>query len=229
MKKKPLIIFDCDGVLVDSEAIECRVFSEHLQQLGLAYPLERCRREFSGLSLSSCQSLIEKSTEKKLPSDFFHTLQAATFAQFTKELLPVAGIEDVLNFLDAAEIDYCVASSGDHEKMHCTLGHTGLLVSFNQHIYSANEVAYGKPAPDLFLYAARQENYLPEQCIVIEDSVHGVQAALAAKMRVCAYGKQHITTDRATAFTHMSKLPAILAQCWARQTHALTHDRSDQC
>ncbi len=207
---KSLVIFDCDGVLVDSETIASAVFSEHLLSVGFSYTQQECRARFTGLSLDSCKALIEQESSMPLPDNFFLHLQTETFARFSEELQPVQGVINVLEFLREQQWPCCVASSGSQDKMALTLGKTGLQQYFGKRIFSASDVQRGKPAPDLFLHAARVQGYHPEHCIVIEDSSHGVTAALAAGMQVCAFGEQHAVSANTKMFACMSELPAIL-------------------
>jgi HAD superfamily hydrolase (TIGR01509 family) len=211
MRAAPLIIFDCDGVLVDSESIASDVFSRHLCALGLDYSAARCRAEFTGLSLAACLLQIERDANVCLPDDFLLHLQRDTMAAFARDLQRVAGVVDVLEFLDRQGIPYCVASSGSHDKMQFTLTHTGLFERLKDRLYSASEVARGKPAPDLFLHAANQQGHEARYCIVVEDAAPGIQAGLAAGMTVCAFGEQHAAAANTIAFTNMSELPSILA------------------
>lgn len=212
---KPLIIFDCDGVLVDSESIASAVFSEHLAQAGISLTPQQCFERFTGLSLDSCKALIEMESAVPLPEDFFLQLQKNTLARFSNELEPVYRVMEVLDFLLEQHWPFCVASSGSYEKMETTLTKTGLQKYFTNRIFSASDVQRGKPAPDLFLHAARIQGYHPARCIVIEDSAPGVLAALAAGMQVCVFGElheeQHAVSADAQRFTCMSELPTILA------------------
>ncbi len=205
-----LIIFDCDGVLVDSEAIASAVLAKHLTLAGYPHTPQECMARFTGLSLDSCRLLIEAEAKKKLSEDFFLQVQRETFSRFAEDLQPVAGIVDVLDFLREQQWACCVASSGSHEKMALTLKKTGLQEYFSDGIFSAGDVKYGKPAPDLFLHAARSSGYLPDHCIVVEDSAPGVKAAIAAGMQVCAFGGQHEASADTQVFTDMAELPAIL-------------------
>jgi HAD superfamily hydrolase (TIGR01509 family) len=207
---KPLVIFDCDGVLVDSETIASTVFAEHLLEAGFPYTSLRCREQFTGLSLASCRQLIEAEHGRQLPQDFFEHLQSTTFARFAGNLQPVAGVVEVLEYIKRLQWDTCIASSGSHDKMAHTLGITGLKPFFANRIFSASEVPRGKPAPDLFLHAAASLGFEPEACIVIEDSLPGVQAAVAAGMKVCAFGTIPDGYPDAQVFTAMSELPSIL-------------------
>ncbi|MFL0798037.1 MAG: HAD family hydrolase [Cellvibrionaceae bacterium] len=186
-----LVIFDCDGVLVDSEPLAAEQLATHLAKLGVEDVesfTERCR----GLSMVTGIALIEAEIGGPLPQEFLENLQRDTYASFEKSLKPVRGIEKVLGQLQRWDIPCCVASSGSHEKMSVTLGVTQLGAWFDGRIFSAvdDDVARGKPAPDLFLYSAKQMGVKPENCIVVEDSVPGVQAAVAAGMRVIGFSEQ---------------------------------------
>ena len=205
-----LIIFDCDGVLVDSEIIASAVLAKHLTLAGHPHTSQECMARFTGLSLDSCRVLIEAESKNTLSEDFFLQVQRETFSRFSEDLQPVAGIIDVLDFVSEQQWSCCVASSGSHEKMALTLKKTGLQEYFSDRVFSAADVQYGKPAPDLFLYAAQSLGYLPEHCIVVEDSKPGVMAALAAGMQVCALGGQHEASADTQIFTRMAELPAIL-------------------
>ena len=205
-----LIIFDCDGVLVDSEVIASAVLAKHLTLAGHPHTSQECMRRFTGLSLDSCRVLIEAESKFSLSEEFFLQVQRETFSRFSEDLQPVADIVDVLEFLREQQWSCCVASSGSHEKMALTLKKTGLQKYFGDRIFSASDVQHGKPAPDLFLHAAQSLGYLPEHCIVIEDSKPGVMAAIAAGMQVCAFGSQHEASADTQIFTRMAELPAIL-------------------
>ncbi len=176
-------------------------------------------RRLVGRSMKSCVAIIESETGRPLPADFLSRLQIDTFASFrTAPVQPVAGIIGVLDWLEEKRIAYCVASSGQIEKMRLTLGLTGLLPRFEGRLFSASMVARGKPFPDLFLHAARGIGIEPENCTVIEDAVPGVEAGVAAGMRVFAYaGAAH--ADRAAlvaaggvAFDTMDDLPRLLGK-----------------
>lgn len=205
-----LIIFDCDGVLVDSEVIASAVLAKHLTLAGCPHTSQECMERFTGLSLDSCRVLIEEEAKKTLSEDFFLQVQRETFSRFLEELQPVVGIIDVLDFVSEQQWSCCVASSGSHEKMALTLKKTGLYKYFSDRIFSASDVQRGKPAPDLFLHAAQSSGYLPEHCVVIEDSKPGVMAAIAAGMQVCALGNRHEASADTHIFTRMAELPAIL-------------------
>lgn len=194
MKKIKLVIFDCDGVLVDSEPIANEVFAQHLSQIGLPHTTDQAMSCFMGRSMKSCLSdVLQDLQVKKLPipadfpASFFEAMQRDTFAAFEKNLKPIDGIISALDAIEAAGIQTCVASSGDHAKMKVTLGLCGLYDRFEGRIFSATQVLHGKPAPDLFLFAAGQMGFDPPQCLVVEDSPAGVQAAVAAGIYVVGY------------------------------------------
>ena len=205
-----LIIFDCDGVLVDSEVIASSVLAKHLTLAGHPHSQQECIARFTGLSLDSCRALIEAEAKTPLSEEFFLQVQHETFSRFVEDLQPVPGIVDVLEFLREKKWSCCVASSGSYKKMALTLNKTNLQKYFDEKIFSASDVQRGKPTPDLFLHAARSLGYLPEHCIVIEDSAPGVKAATAAGMQVCAFGSQHEASADTQVFTDMAELPAIL-------------------
>jgi HAD superfamily hydrolase (TIGR01509 family) len=207
-----LVIFDCDGVLVDSELIANRVFVAMLGELGLAVTLEFMFENFVGRSMRHCWDEIAVMLGRPVPDEQRHELQRRTTAALAAEVRAVQGVEAVL---DSMQVPYCVASSGTHEKMATTLGATGLLPRFRDRIFSATEVARGKPAPDIFLYAASKCGVDPSACAVIEDSPAGVEAGVAAGMIV--YGYSAFTPEprlRAAGanftFNSMSQLPGLL-------------------
>ena len=180
-----LIIFDCDGVLVDSESISNRVFTRALNEQGLDWDFETVCSRLIGLSMKRCVEIIEGELGRALPDNFLDRLQTDTFQAFHD--VPLQPIDGVPELIDGLSVPFCVASSGEPEKMRTTLGITGLWDRFEGRIFSAVEVERGKPAPDLFLHAAERCGIAPEQCWVVEDSLPGVQAGVAAGMRVFGY------------------------------------------
>jgi HAD superfamily hydrolase (TIGR01509 family) len=214
-----LVIFDCDGVLVDSEPLANTSFSRALKAQGLDWSVEETMRRLMGRSLKSCVEIVEAEIGRKLPDDFLEKMQAATYQSFRDApLRPVAGVKDAIVALQAAGTDTCVASSGAPEKMRFTLGLTGLWDLFGGRIYSSSQVPRGKPFPDLFLHAAISMNVQPFDCVVVEDSVPGVQAARSAGMRVLAYaGAPYADRDGMGAaggflFNDMKQLPELVLQ-----------------
>jgi HAD superfamily hydrolase (TIGR01509 family) len=206
-----LIVFDCDGVLVDSEPSANRVFAEALSELGLALDYDEVCATFVGLSMSGCIEIVEERLGRRVPSEFAANVRERTLEAFRQELHPVPGVREVVDGLDRP---YCVASSGELEKMRFTLGMTGLLSSFEGRMFSASQVPRGKPHPDLFLFAAREMSAAPETCIVVEDSVPGVLAARAAEMPVLGFAArsdpERLSCAGARVFRQMHELPALL-------------------
>jgi HAD superfamily hydrolase (TIGR01509 family) len=183
-----LVIFDCDGVLVDTEPVANRCFAAALAQEGLSWTVEETMRRLMGRSVKTCVGICEQALGRALSSGFLERLQADTYQAFRD--LPITAVPGVVNALDGLEarrLSYCVASSGDVDKMRLTLGLAGLWERFDGRVFSASMVPRGKPFPDLFLHAARQMRVAPERCVVVEDAVPGVQAGRAAGMRVLAY------------------------------------------
>lgn len=211
MPTAELVIFDCDGVLVDSEPLANRALAEAIQELGLAADVASVTARFKGRSLADCIRRIEGDLGGPVPADFLSRLNARTYAAFQGALQAVPGVEDVLARL---RLPTCVASSGSHEKMLLTLGLTGLLRHFEGRLFSATEVERGKPAPDLFLHAARSLGVEPGACIVVEDSVPGVLGAAAAGMRVFGFARDETPGELeragATPFESMAELPALI-------------------
>ncbi len=205
-----LIIFDCDGVLVDSEVIGAEVFSEELARHGIALSPVECHTQFQGKTLRDCMTWLGSEFPVTLPEDFLTVLEEATADRFQRDLQPVAGILDVLHYLDEQSVPYCVASNGGYEKMNGSLGLTGLLPYFEGRIFSADSVSKGKPDPALFLWAAESMGVPPQFCTVIEDSYWGLKAAKAAGMNVFHYSLTEVTDPKAPVFSRMSDLPALL-------------------
>jgi len=210
-----LVIFDCDGVLVDSELITNRIFAGMLNEMGIPVTLDDMFEQFVGRSMPQCLELTEGLLGRPVPDDFLPEFQARAAAALKSELKAVPDIEHVLATVG---IPYCVASSGTHEKMHTTLGVTGLLPKFQDKMYSVTEVANSKPAPDVFLYAARQSGVDASACAVIEDTPTGVRAGVAAGMTVfgyCALTPQQrlIAAGAHYTFERMRDLPELIRRC----------------
>lgn len=210
-----VIVFDNDGVLVDSEPISNRVLAEYLTELEHPTTYEDSIRDYMGAALHRVHDVVAERTGRRLPGDFDETFHRRVFAAFQRELTAVQGVDEVLTKLDADGVPYCVASSGSHERIRVALRKTGLYERFGEErIFSADDVGRGKPAPDLFLRAAQAMGVRPERCAVVEDSPLGVQAAAAAGMDV--FGFTAMTPRErlgaATAyFSRMAELPALLA------------------
>ncbi|MEU1558759.1 HAD family hydrolase [Streptomyces scabiei] len=183
-----LVIFDNDGVLVDSEPISNRLLAEYLTELGHPTSYEDSIRDYMGSAMHRIQELVLERTGKKLPEDFDDVFHQRVFAGFERDLEPVPGVVTVLEKLVADGLPYCVASSGSHERIRVGHRTTGLDRWFGEGlVFSAQDVGRGKPAPDLFLHAAERMGVAPERCAVVEDSPLGVRAGLAAGMDVYGY------------------------------------------
>jgi HAD superfamily hydrolase (TIGR01509 family) len=212
-----LVIFDCDGVLVDSEPLANASFSRALKAEGLDWSVEETMRRLMGRSLKSCVEICEAELGRKLADDFVDRMQDVTYQSFRDApLQPVDGVKEAVTAVQGAGVDTCVASSGEIEKMRFTLGLTGLWELFDGRVFSASQVPRGKPFPDLFLHAAIKMNVQPFACIVVEDSVPGIQAARAAGMRALAYaGAPHADRHALKAaggelFDDMRRLPGLV-------------------
>lgn len=183
------MIFDCDGVLVDSEILaieaEAEIFARHGLPVDAAFILDHC----TGLSWKSELAFMQQRFGVTLPDSISEQVRHATESRYLARLTAIPGIEAVL---DRLEIPACVASSSTPERLRLSLGKVGLYDRFAPRIFSSTMVANGKPAPDLFLHAAREMHVAPQHCVVIEDSVHGVTAGKAAGMTVIGFtGGQH--------------------------------------
>lgn len=180
-----LLIFDCDGVLVDSEVLAVRAEARVLVEVGFAMTEDEIANTCVGLSYPDMMALLEDRFGKPVPAGLEERIQQEAIASFPTELTEIAGIGQLLA---SSTEQRCVASSGVPERIALSLGITGLDQFFQEEaIFSSTVVANGKPAPDLFLHAAEQMGFKPEDCVVIEDSPHGVTAALAAGMSVVAF------------------------------------------
>ncbi len=179
-----LVIFDCDGVLIDSEALVCRVGAEVFTAHGFPITAAEIARRFIGRSAAHMFGEIEKDTGRVLPETLRDDLKARVNAALAGE---VAAMPGLVPLLDRLEVPACVASSSDPERLRAALGAAGLYDRFHPHVYSAVQVPRGKPAPDLFLHAAARLGVDPGACLVIEDSLAGVAAALAAGMAVIGF------------------------------------------
>jgi HAD superfamily hydrolase (TIGR01509 family) len=229
-----LVIFDCDGVLVDSELITNRVFAAMINELGVPVTLEDMFEKFVGHTMAYCCDLITAMSGKPLPEDFVARYRERTTAALHAELRAVRGIEAALDAIDALGLPYCVASSGSHEKMRTTLGITGLWPRMHGKLFSVTEVVNPKPAPDVFLHAARLSGAEPRECCVVEDSPIGVAAGVAAGMTVLGYcaltPKQRLLAAGAhRTFDDMRELPTLLqARAAIRELQGPPHGSSPQ-
>lgn len=205
------MIFDCDGVLVDSEPITCAVMAACLTEIGLATTTEDCMREYVGGWWPDVVDSIEAKHKETLPDGFTEQYRARQNAALAEGVEPVAG---VIEALDRIPLTICVASNGPAAKMEITLAAAGLAERFEGRIFSAAEVERGKPAPDLFLHAAATMGVEPTACAVVEDSPLGIVAARAAGMAAFGYtghaGAEALAADGAVTFDSMAELPELL-------------------
>ena len=213
-----LIIFDCDGVLVDSEVISCRVHAEVLTRNGYPISTEQVYDRFLGRSARQATQDVEAELGRPLPADFDTQLRETIYRTFRESLAPIPHIHAALERITQP---VCVASSGSHERMRVSLGCAGLYERFAPHIFSSSEVRNGKPAPDLFLHASARMGIMPARCVVIEDSLSGVRGAVAAGMTAFGFcGGSHCRPDQALTlrqagaaitFDDMRQLPELIA------------------
>jgi len=212
-----LIIFDCDGVLIDSEVISCRAHATVLTRHGYAITPDEVLNRFLGVSDREARQIVETEMGRKLPDDFEAQVKQETLRFYADDLKAIAHVGDAMAAIDLRK---CVASSGTPEKIRHGLTCAGLYASLAPHIFSALQVERGKPAPDLFLFAAEQMKTAPGRCIVIEDSVPGITGARAAGMTVLGFhGGSHCPPGHAQAlraagahgtFDDMRQLPGLI-------------------
>ena len=182
--KYKCIIFDCDGVLVDSESISSGVLTDMATELGAAISKDEALHHFTGKSLQFCLNYIEKTLGKPLPTDFDVQFRKRSFEQFSLHLQPIDGIHELLNQLT---VPFCVASSGPTEKIIRNLTTTNLIQHFEGKIFSSYDIQSWKPEPDIFLHAAKSMGFEVHECIVIEDSSTGIQAAQSGGFDVIGF------------------------------------------
>lgn len=208
-----LIIFDCDGVLVDSEIIFNQVMAEDLSEHGLLLDVKQCMALFVGGSMESVQSAVE-AKGIKLPSDWIENLYTKVLERLEQGVDPVVGIPEVLQQLSSLGMPFCVASNGPIHKMELTLGKTGILSYFENRMFSAYDINSWKPDPELFLHAAKQFSVAPEKCIVVEDSENGTLAAKRAGMPCLGYApeghNEALVANNAQCFSDMSELIGLI-------------------
>ncbi|PRX54186.1 HAD family hydrolase [Flagellimonas meridianipacifica] len=209
--KYKCIIFDCDGILVDSEEISNSILVEMANEIGAKIEMEYALESFAGKSLKSCLEYIEKRIEKPLPNEFEKKFRSRTFSAFKTDLKPIEGIH---NLLDQIEIPFCVASSGPVEKIRLNLTTTHLIEKFENRIFSSYEIGSWKPNPRIFEYAAEEMGFKPNQCAVIEDSMVGIKAGLNGGFDVYALvnqkNKDEFKKAGAQVFFGMNELYELL-------------------
>jgi HAD superfamily hydrolase (TIGR01509 family) len=213
MARFDLVIFDCDGVVVDSERIAHEVFGKFVRSLGVELTEAEMHHHFLGRRLAECVAIVERLSGKTAPPGALEAYKKERDRVLREQIQPIAGVRAVLEQLT---IPYCIASSGDHDKMQITLGATGLLPFFAGRLFSATEVPRGKPAPDVFLLAAERMGVAPGRAVVIEDSANGVLAGCAAGMTVLGFvgltpPEKLIEAGASRTFADMRELPALLS------------------
>jgi HAD superfamily hydrolase (TIGR01509 family) len=209
--KYKCVIFDCDGVLVDSETISSKIFMEMAAELGFKMDLEYATEIFTGTSMKSNLNFIEKNIKGTLPADFEQEFRNRTYKAFKTELKPIPGIHNLINQI---KVPFCVASSGPIAKIELNLTTTKLIDKFKNHIFSSYEIGSWKPEPGIYLHAAKEMGFEPKDCAVIEDSEAGVKAAVAGGFQVFALankkGKDTFEKLGANVFSGMDELGGLL-------------------
>lgn len=218
MQHQPkLVIFDCDGVLVDSEPIANEVGAEWITALGWSMDATEARSRFLGLSDTAMFALVEQKIGRSITAEEIAQNHQLITSRFEAELQAIPGVLAVVEDLAARSIPLAVASSGERAKILTNLAKVGLLNHFGDQISSATEVAEAKPAPDVYLLAARKAGYEPSDCIAIEDSPNGVLAALRAGMQVIGFARETPAPDLTAVGAHqvfvtMAEVHAFLKQ-----------------
>lgn len=219
-----LVIFDCDGVLVDSEPLSIDVLVRVLRKAGVDMDADEATERFLGKSLKTTTDILHEDYGLAVDDHFLERMRLDLYQRFRQELQPVAGVSAALDLLD---IPRCVASSSQMERIRLSLTITGLIDKLAPYLFSSTMVARGKPAPDLFLHAAAEMATLPENCIVVEDSPAGIEAAQAAGMRVFAFaGASHARSER-----HLAALkrlsPDVLFDDMRELIHFVRQEQTD--
>lgn len=213
LMKYKCVIFDCDGVLVDSESIGATVWVEMARKIGLSISFEKAFNEFTGKSFNSIAKYLSEKAQTDLPHDFEKQFRAKTYSAFQADLQPINGIHDVIKKI---RVPICVASSGPRKKIYLNLTKVNLISFFSaDRIFSCYDIRKWKPDPSIYLYAAKQMGFRPEDCVVIEDSPHGVQAAIAGGFDVLIYAdkdkKKNFNVEDQFFFDKMEMLNKILS------------------
>jgi len=211
-----LVVFDCDGVLVDSETIANEVLVEMMGEVGLDMSVDESMETFLGRTMPACWQIIEQRIGRALPASFAADFDRREASALGRGDIAMPGVHDALAGVDALGLATCVASSGSPAKMRVTLGGAGLWERFTGRVYSAvHDVDRGKPHPDVFLHAAREQGVPPAECVVIEDSPLGVEAGVAAGMPVLGLAHEgrdaELRAAGAEVFYALTELPGLLA------------------
>ena len=209
--KYKCIIFDCDGVLVDSESISNWTLVTMAKNVGVTLELDFVMTHFLGKSLRFCFDYIQSLAPEKLPENFEEEFRDRTFEAFRTQMQPIPGVHELLSKINIA---VCVASNGPAEKIRLNLTTVNLIDRFEGHIFSAYDINSWKPNPELYLYAAKSMGFSVDECVVVEDSFAGVQAVWAGVFKVLGYENNHNKKDfeslKIQTFTEMSTLDTLL-------------------
>lgn len=205
------IIFDCDGVLVDSESISARTFQQMAAELGFEMEYEVAVEQFAGASMKENLQFICDNIDGDLPADFENNFRQRTYKAFETDLKPIEGIHELI---EKVKVPFCVASSGPTEKIRINLTTAKLIEKFDERIFSCYEIGSWKPEPGIFLHAAKEMGFSTNECVVIEDSASGIKAAVAGGFKVYAFGdedkKEKFENLGAIVFYSMTELGYLL-------------------
>jgi len=211
MKNLKCIIFDCDGVLVDSETIGIRILLSMANEHGFEMTHDQGIKQYSGRRFTDCLAEIENAIQKKLPDNFEEEFRRRSYEAYKSDLQPIKGAKE---FVESLTIAFCVASSGPVEKIRHNLITTGFIEKFENKIFSAYQIQRWKPDPGIFLYAASEMGFSVNECIVIEDSIAGVVAAVNGGFKVFGYANensaQDLENEGATVFYDYQQLAEFL-------------------
>jgi HAD superfamily hydrolase (TIGR01509 family) len=215
MARFDLVAFDCDGVLVDSEPVTCGVLTQMLNELGWMLSLDEAMALFVGRAVREVLPHHSSKLAAPVPADFYEQFVLRRNAALEMDIAPVRNIHAAVETLAAREMPFCVASGADRAKMHITLGKTGLLRWFEGKMFSGHEVPRTKPAPDVYLHAAKTMGVEPSRCVVVEDTPAGVTAGVAAGMTVFGYAERMdskllLAAGAALVFDDMAELPELV-------------------
>lgn len=208
------VIFDCDGTLVDSELLANETLVEYATELGVPISIDEALENYVGGRMADCVDDMQKRLGRELPDSFVPELRARMAKRFRRDLQAVEGAAETLA---ALQVPFCVASSGPPEKIELSLRVTGLLPWFENRIFSAYDIGYWKPDPRLFLHAANAMGISPDRCAVVEDSLPGVQAGIAAGMVTFAFRARGALPGQAIALSRLQDLPKLIARHQTRR------------
>jgi HAD superfamily hydrolase (TIGR01509 family) len=215
-----LVIFDCDGVIVDSEPVSNRILAEEISALGWVMDTQEATRLFLGVTLTDMVPMIEARTARSLPHDWRLRLTARIVTALEEEATEMPGAIAALRAVDALGVPWRVASNSSHSEMRVKFARIGITDIMAGRVHSHTDVGRGKPAPDLFLAAARAEGVAPSDCVVVEDSLPGVRAAMAAGMDCLGFAPHSdgaaLRAAGAVPFHDMADLPRLIATGWLR-------------